>query len=531
MGLNGAQHDGSTGAAGWPVPRRAFAVVARAGGRWRAAFPAATLRPESHRRVSEVLLDSLDRRLARAGIELATTGAAPRIACRLAPSPARTDDSPAGLACTLELEQLPRFAWDFPPAQARPLARVLEARAVEPIGVHEERRESWAVLDDEEKVVAWIDEVRHRVRPRGRSARSVSAHRLLLRGLRGYDHEFERAARVLEGTRGLAPAESDFDPGTELHGPTRPGRWPDLAPGTRALAGLARIVRFQLQVLKESEPGLRAGLDAEYLHDSRVALRRLRSLVGQLQGVLDAGERAYIVEELRWLAGCTGAARDLDTLLFELRLCEPELRADLAPVLADLEAERARQQELLVSALDSPRRAELVKRLRAAFSAQGCAHAGRRAESPFARLLGKRLRRRWKQVLARTERSGAASPAAELHELRIACKKLRYLLECCRGLVPKAELQECFAHLKGLQAILGTIQDTEVHGALIRGCAQRLDGPAGARAHFALGRFLERTEQRGREARARHAEAAGAFLLPASRARFQGLLAELDRSR
>lgn len=532
MGLNGTKPDGSRGAAGRPVPCRAFAVLGPGGARWHKAFPATTLRPEGHSKVSETLLDSLDRRLGRAGIELATNGASPRVACRLAPFPAeRNDDSQGALACTLVLEHPPRFAWDFPPAQALPLARILEARAVGPIGVHEKSLARWAVLDDQGKVVAWIDEERHRFLPAGRGApRAVSAHRLLLRGLRGYDLDFERVARVLAGTSGLAPTEVAFDARAQLASAARrPGRWPVLVPGVRAGVGLARIARSQLQVLAANAPGLRADHDAEYLHDSRIALRRLRSLLGQLGGVLDAQTGAYLVDELRWLAGCTGPARDLDTLLFELRLTEPELRAELAPVLSALEEERARQQERLVAELDSARCAELMTRLRAAFSTQGMrAHAGPRAAKSFASLLAKRLRRRLRDVLTRAEHLGAGSPCAELHELRIACKKLRYLLECCRGLAPKAELQTCFAHLKGLQAILGTIQDAEVQAKLAHELVL-LGAQAGAGAHVALGRFLERSAQRGRSARAQYAERASALLLPASRAQFATLLGGVAR--
>ena len=104
---------------------------------------------------------------------------------------------------------------------------------------------------------------------------------------------------------------------------------------------------------------LRANRDAEFLHDARVALRRLRSLLSQLVGVLEPTLCAELGTELRWLAGCTGPARDLDTLMMELRLTEPALRTELAPVLAALEVERARQQVELLAQLDSARRSAL----------------------------------------------------------------------------------------------------------------------------------------------------------------------------
>jgi CHAD domain-containing protein len=354
-------------------------------------------------------------------------------------------------------------------------------------------------------------------------------HRVLLRGLRGYDREFARLAPLVEASGLVAASSGVFDAHALLGNGARSPAWPVLAPHVSAFAGLAHIVRTQLRVLELNAAGLRAGVDAEYLHDSRIALRRLRTLLGQLEGVLDAEQQAHLVAELRWLAGCTGAARDLDILLFAMRLSEPELRADLAPVLSILEQVRERAQHELVAALDSPRSAECLRSLRAAFWAgneQG--RNGPRAGSPFARVLAKRLRRRLRQVLTRAERVGGASPAAELYGLRIACKKLRYLLECCRGLAPKPVLVPCFAPLKGLQEILGQVQDAEVEVGLVHELAMGPAAGAGARVHLALGRFLERSVQRGCSARDRYPELASALLAPPVRAQLEVLVEALE---
>src|SRR6185503_19081261 len=296
-----------------------------------------------------------------------------------------------------------------------PLARILEARGLQAIGVHERTLVRRGVEDDQGKVVAWLEEEQHRVKPLGRRGRRGSTvQRIVLRGVRGYDAEFERLARLLEGATELAPAASEsFDPRTRLAPARRPGRWPVLTIDVSAASGLARIARAQLEVLRVNRAGMRAGLDAEYLHDSRIALRRLRSLLGQLDGVLVAGEQEALVDGLRWIAGCTGAVRDLDTLLLELRLTEPELRERLAPVLEALEEERTRRQAALVTEIDSARAVELLARLRATFSAKGVREkAGPRADKPFGRVLAKRLRRRLRQVFELAEIIGPASPPA-----------------------------------------------------------------------------------------------------------------------
>ncbi|HEX6882252.1 MAG TPA: CHAD domain-containing protein [Planctomycetota bacterium] len=509
----------------------AFVVrpAARDGGAraWSAALAGTRLDPREREERVETLLDGPDHRLARAGLALACAGTAPRVACRLASLGEAPEEPWFG---TFELPRPPRFVWDLPRAQAVPLAETLEARALEPLGELDTTRARWAVLDEEHKVVTWIEDERQRLTPPAGEGPAREVHRLVVRGVRGYDAECARVAALLEGAEGLARAGGAEPVPAEALLPLprrRPGRWAPLAPGTRAFPALARIVRAQLEVLRRNAPGLRAGADAEYLHDTRVALRRLRSLLGQLDGILPEAEQAECVAELRALARATGPARDADTLLFELHMAPPELAADLGPVLAALAEERERMQAELVAALEAPRARRCLRGLRTAFAAGREQAAGPRAGTDFARVVAKRLRRRLRQVLARAAEVRSTSPGPELHALRIACKKLRYLLECCRGLVPAAELEACVGPLKGLQGVLGTIQDVEVHGEALRALALGPAAGAGPAAHLALGRFLEQGARRGRAARARYEQLADALLAPPSRAAFEHLRARL----
>ena len=503
-----------------PVVRR-FVVSTTGEPRWRRVLSTLRTRDHAQRRNQEVLLDSFDRRLQKAGLRLSACGESPQVLCQLrGPHEKRSD---------VVLADLPRFAWDFPRLQALELVRALEARPVEPIGLHETEGERWAVLDDQEKIVAWIGEERHFVHPpEGPHNGKPPIRRVELQGVRGYRTEFQRLTRVLERS-GLTAATGGFDPLelVESAAPER-GRWPRLDRRATALPALARIARAQIEVFAANEKGMRPGTDAEFLHDARVALRRLRSLLGQMKGVFSAAERTEVGEELRWLGGCLGPARDLDTLLLEIRLSEPELRADLAPALARLEQDRALRYAELGAALDSERHAKLRARLEVMLAAKASsAQAGRQAARPFVQVLSRRLRRRLEQVISNAKLTGEQHPYEDLHELRITCKKLRYLMECCRGFVPRATLAHCFADLKGLQGALGAIQDARVHTGLIAELAAALH-EATPRVYLALGRFQEQTNLRARDARAGYAEAKRAFLSHSSQAEFGSLLRSLE---
>src|SRR5688572_11572902 len=87
---------------------------------------------------------------------------------------------------------------------------------------------------------------------------------------------------------------------------------PSMSP-TQAARAMAAAALEQLQA---NEAGVLVGEDPEYLHQFRVALRRLRSALGVFRaagGALDDALR----EELRWIAHLTGPARDWDVLVIE----------------------------------------------------------------------------------------------------------------------------------------------------------------------------------------------------------------------
>jgi CHAD domain-containing protein len=520
--MDAERSNGAAGAAAAP-PRVAFRLDHRSAPRLQRVLARLALRAEPAETRAELVLDSFDHRLQAAGIGLSATGEPPLLRCRLARAGAP--------GVELELARLPAFAWDFPRPHAIALAGALEARGVQPIGVHEQTSARRAVLDDRAEVVAWIEEESHRVRALGDGgAWTPGERRIVLGGVVGHDNELRRIAHALGRAAGPRARRTEpFDPARLLEPPERPGRWPTLKRGVRAFAALGRIGRAQLEVLEANEAGMRAGSDAEHLHDARVALRRLRSLLGQLKGVFRAAERERMVGELRWLAGRLGPLRDVDTLLFRMRLADAELAAALRPATRRVERHRERLLAVLCADLDSPRFAKARELLRTRLVAGGArAHGGKRAAKPFHRVLARRLRRRLDAVTTRARALGAEGAPAELHELRIACKKLRYLLECCRGLVRKPALAPVFADLKALQSALGRIQDAEVHAQLVVRLARTHLASAGPKTWLALGRFQEQILADGRDARAHYAELAAAFAAPASQAHLEALLRALS---
>lgn len=90
--------------------------------------------------------------------------------------------------------------------------------------------------------------------------------------------------------------------------------------------------------------------EPEALHQTRVAVRRLRSAFVVFKPILREGEAAKLSDELRWLASILGNARDIDVLL---------ARADHGDLRGKLRTARDAAYDEVLEALQSSRAASL----------------------------------------------------------------------------------------------------------------------------------------------------------------------------
>jgi len=287
--------------------------------------------------------------------------------------------------------------------------------------------------------------------------------------------------------------------------PSAPGarRRPDLDPEERADGALRRLLATLFEAMRSNEEGVRRAQDPEALHDYRVALRRTRTALGQVPAVFAEAQVEGFRRELAWLGEVTGSRRDYDVLLESLESyledLPPPMRDDISPLRRFIIEREAHEQEELVAALDSDRYRRLIRgwerflgRRRA--SSPVPANAAR----PVRAVAGACLVKAARQVVRRAEKVGPESPAAEVHRLRIAAKKLRYLLELFRSLYPRQEAERLVRLLKGLQDVLGAHHDLATQKRSLAAFAQELaaSGAAPASTLLAAGYLLARLDDR-----------------------------------
>ncbi len=294
-----------------------------------------------------------------------------------------------------------------------------------------------------------------------------------------------------------------------------------LAPDQRADAAAVAVCRALAAAIEGNVEGAVAGGDPEHLHQLRVAVRRSRTVVRQLEGVFEPHSLPGFRSELRWLQQATGEARDLDVYVTELdslaRLLAPERRADLAPLRPALERRRLRARERMAGALGSPRMRELLADWDRMLESLVSAPLADRPDArlTIAELAGRRVRHAYERTLKLGRRLGPRSRAAEYHELRKRAKELRYLLELFGPVLPHQVVASLLDSLRGMQDLLGSHQDREVQIAMLLSLADEVASlPGGGAAVLSMGVLCERLtgekdELRAQFARRFHALASG----------------------
>jgi CHAD domain-containing protein len=238
-----------------------------------------------------------------------------------------------------------------------------------------------------------------------------------------------------------------------------------------------KIADACLKQFSLSEEILENAMDAEAVHQARVAIRRLRAAFSMFKDVVVGEEADAARRELKWLSDLLGQARDLDVFA-ESRMSEIVLRhpdvAGMQELTEGLQAMRERSHGRLEDALHSPRfRALLLNVAR-------CAQSGRWRQNGgghFVEFARGELDRRLRSV--QKKRKAVRGPdARKRHRLRIKAKKLRYMFEFMRAAAPSKALRVESDRLERLQDLLGELNDVIAGERLLGRLVQESNTPA-----------------------------------------------------
>ncbi len=383
---------------------------------------------------------------------------------------------------------VPPFATDLPSETAlrRQLESISGIRALQPLVDCASRYDTWRVLNADDKTVARLVIERHTCTDARTQAQTQAPTftRLCLKPLKGYAKEAQRVQTWLLAHDFIPSCTLLYAQALAVLGIT-PNDYTakpqfQLDPEMRGDAAMRRILRFLFAVMRRNEAGILNDIDTEFLHDFRVASRRARSAVTQVKGVFSDSVQQPLKQDLASLGAMTNRVRDLDVYLlrqadYHNRLPD-YLQGAIEPLFDMLKRDRKQAFRSLVRKLRAKTYADLMTRWETfldADTSEVTPEPTPNAARPILKIAKKRL----SKMAARVVEAGHATLAhmddEHLHELRIDCKKLRYLLEFFSSLFPPSTINPVIKRLRKLQDELGDFNDCCVQQQFLEAYVER----------------------------------------------------------
>jgi CHAD domain-containing protein len=431
------------------------------------------------------------------------------------------------------LDKVARFSRDIPHRSCRQLLdSVLDIRALITAATIHIKRKQLLVLDKEGKTLAILHAESYSTA--GQAEDNSIPARLMVLPVRGYKKAFKQVVQYSSQHLKLPYADSTlFDAVLAATGqtPAAPAIVQKLTESLNTREALQILLTHLLSVIQANEQGIRAAIDTEFLHDYRVAVRRARSILGQIKQVFPDKVLAYFRQELSWLGTMTGPTRDLDMYLLKFdsytQELPPGLQNDLIPFRQFLQHHWQVEHKQLCQALDSKRYHKLISEWqRVLTNKPDRSQAALNAIEPAKQVANQRIWKLYKRVLREGAAISEQSHDEELHELRKTCKKFRYLLEFFHDYYADEQIKKLIKTLKLLQENLGDFQDLSIQITQLIRFAQEMqdEGLAETKTIIAMGVLVEKLTARKEAVRAHFGECFKEFTSPSKRAEFTNAL-------
>ena len=225
-----------------------------------------------------------------------------------------------------------------------------------------------------------------------------------------------------------------------------------------------KILTHQFLWFREHLPGVQRDIDTEFVHQARVATRRMRSALRLFRGAVSEGTAVYLEEELKWLGNQFGAVRDLDVFLLNLSRFRGQIECFPAKKKRAFESwvEKHRRAPLknLCKALESPRFLNFERRFTQFLEKPLPSHPrALLALKPVHEVAPAIITEKFDAVMKQGHALLAKPKLKQYHRLRIQMKKLRYAGEFMASAYDGA-LDAFIERTVAMQDCLGELQDT-----------------------------------------------------------------------
>ena len=229
-----------------------------------------------------------------------------------------------------------------------------------------------------------------------------------------------------------------------------------------------RLLQWTLSILQKNEYGIINNIDTEFLHDYRVAIRRTRSILKQLKGVFDPKETAFYLNAFKEFGKQTNQLRDSDVYLLQqetyFHYLPPFLQPQLTLFFGDLAVSRKKLHKQFCRYLASDDYQSFLHKWNKFVHRDSFPDSEKAPNASLSTrtVAANTIKKAWKKVIRHGRQISSETTDAELHALRIDCKKLRYLLEFFSSIFPHKTIAPVIRQMKELQENLGDFIDFAV---------------------------------------------------------------------
>lgn len=206
--------------------------------------------------------------------------------------------------------------------------------------------------------------------------------------------------------------------------------------------------------------------DTEFLHEYRVCLRKTRSLVSLMKAIFPVQAHQQIKQQLADIMRPSNEARDLDVYLLDQedyrQMLPEELATGLPAMFEDFTKRHVSAYKALKAWLSSDQYHKAMTQCLTWFRDMQGHNPVAKGQQPVQKRVNKQVLKKYQKILKLGAAINPDTPDEQVHDLRLECKKFRYLLDFFAPLYPQFELDKLIKKLKKMQNTLGAFNDYSV---------------------------------------------------------------------
>jgi len=423
---------------------------------------------------------------------------------------------------TSERSENPRFWWDFSSINfQRKLKKSLGLRALIPVTQLNFDITQYNLLNEDKKTVVRLETTSLLDNEHNPAFFLVS-----VAPLRGYQKEFKLACGLCESLSIQPETNTSLKRLMEAQG-LIPPLVTTKTYGIKASQPTEEVIRKMLaQMFIEAsrhEQGIIDDIDTEFLHDYRVSLRRTRSLLNLMKKCFSEQWQQQIKIKLSKLAQETNHLRDLDVFLLDrnryTQMLPEQFASGLTQLFNHIQRQRDKAFKRVVTTLQSEAYTKSYNELQTLLQTPPTYETAQ-ARKPVGKIVLKRIRGRYHKICMHGRGINSDTPDELVHELRIECKKLRYMFDFFKEILDRQSSEKLTSQLKKLQNILGNFNDYSVQQSFLQ---DRLQEEKSESITAAINGLIAILYQRQRDERSKVESAFAAFSSTKTASLFQQL--------